>query len=215
MIQDNQKRKVVSIITMFVFVTFVTIAAFTYAYFTANTTIGNNLTITANISDQYNPVFTAYSLDTLDLLVTTSDMLETGADSSNTTVADADTQTIYVSFIGGSPETGVTCTYDIFWENLGTTYVPSSGTDNTSIREFVLKIVDESGNTITDTTINGLQDSLVGGKATLSSGQSITSQGVLVEKKYIATATIYNLNFAQTIYNKNYSSRIGITNVSC
>ena len=218
MIQDNQKRHLTSTLSMFMLAVFVIIATFAYAYFTADTKIGNNLTIYASVSDEITPVMTAYTLDDLNVSVSTADMLETGSDDDNPVVADSDNQTLFISLLGGSEATGssCTCTYDLYWENLGETYTPSSGL-TAEQKEFTLKIKNSSGayilnETRVDTLQQGLNDA---NQYIVATGQSITSYGTLVEERLIVTVSIYNLNFAQTIDNKSFSSRVGITNVNC
>jgi len=216
MTEQNTKQKTTIAIAMSAFVLLVVIAAFTYAYFTANTIVGNNLIITANVSDAALPIFTAYSSGDLEVMVTTSDMLDTGAESTNTIVADSDTQVLYVNLIGGSSNEPVTCTFDIYWENTGANYVPSANVTS-DLKEFTLKISDPQGNTVmNETRVDTLQSNVdANNRYVVSQGQSITSTGSLTEKKYIVMAQIYNLNVVQTIYNSAYSSRISVTNIEC
>lgn len=216
MIQENQKRKIVSIVTSSMLTVLVVVATFTYAFFTANTTIGNNLTITANVSDEMVPVFNAYSIDSLELLVTTADMLNTGANTSNTSIADADTQTLFVSLIAGSEENEASCTFDLYWKNLGATYVPSTAL-TASLKEYTIGIIDETGDTVyAETRVDTLQELMdSNNEVTLVTGATISSTGTLTEKRYVVTARIYNLNIDQNIYNTTFSSRIGVRNVGC
>ena len=52
-------------------------------------------------------------------------------------------------------------------------------------------------------------------QAVIAENVSITSTGSLETQNYTVTATIYNLNVVQNIYNKNYSNRVSVTGVEC
>ena len=179
------------------------VISITFAYFTANTAVSSNLSVTATVANITSPVFTATSSGNLTLNVTTADMLET----ENSVVAASTSSNINVTLIGGSSTYAVTCSYDFIWTNTGTVYTPT----NSSVTEYTIGIVDESNNVVkAETKVN----SLTSGSAIVS-GLTITSTGSLTTKVYTITAKLYNLNIAQTIYNNTYTSTIKAANVVC
>ena len=88
-------KSIVSIVSSML-VLLIMVSSFTYAYFTADTTGSTGLNITATVSDSWIPVFTAYTEGTLDVEVTSADMLNTDASSDNKTIGDSDSEYIYV-----------------------------------------------------------------------------------------------------------------------
>ena len=76
--------------------------------------------------------------------------------------------------------------------------------------------MDENGfNIVVETSVQLLQSRASNNQTIIASGLSISSSGVLTTKIYSVIATIYNLNVVQNIYNKTYSSIVGVTNVTC
>lgn len=214
---SENNKKLFTFVVVAAVMLLVSIGAFTFAFFTANVTSNNNLSIIANFSDMINPVFTAYSESDLSVNVTMADMLNTGANANNTTIGDLDSQDLTVTLLagGGASEDEVTCTFDIFLENTGEVYVPSSAASSAGLKEYTIMIQDGSGNIIVpETTVNTFINNSTT-KAIIANDVSISSSGTEVTKKLNVTMTIYNLNVVQTIYNKTYSSRVGVTNVAC
>lgn len=210
---DNNKKAFVLIIVS-ALIMLIMVGSLTYAYFTANVTANNTLNITATVSNTFDPIFTSYPEGTLDLMVTTSSMLNTGAGSSNTTVADTASQKLYVTLLADN----ATCTYSLAWKDTGTTaYVPSANATSAGLKEYTLKVVNSAGTVVVnETSINSIQNNVdANNQAIIASGLSITSNNTLVTETLTVTATIYNLNVAQTIYNKNYKSTVGVTSVVC
>ena len=176
------------------------------------------MSISAIVSDEINPVFTAYSEGDLTLEVTTADMLNTSANSNNNSIADSASENLYVSLIagGGKDATSVSCTYDLFWKQSGTAYTPSPNAASAGLMEYTIKVLDENGfNIVVETSVQLLQSRASNNQTIIASGLSISSSGVLTTKIYSVIATIYNLNVVQNIYNKTYSSIVGVTNVTC
>ena len=224
MIEENQKRKTSSIVSMFALGFFVLIATFAYAYFTANTTITNNLIISANVTNTAVPVFTAYPSDDLNLTVSTADMLETSLnDDSSKSIAASDTQTLNVSLIGGSFVSPVVCYFDLVWVDKGDIYIPSSGvTDENpeytieisqykipggpALGEFESKTINVS-NLVSNADSNR--------KVIIYDDVIVDSNGSLREYIILIKAKIYNLNFGQTIYNKKFTSTFVAEDFKC
>ena len=199
---NSNNNKALLIIIISAVIMLIAVGSFTYAFFSANVTTTNNLNISANISDEYHPVFAAYSDGDLLVSVTTADMLNTSANTNNTTVADFASENLYVTLIGGggASNTVATCTFNLKWTNTGESYTPSPNASSAGLKEYTLKIVDDTGATVfAETAVNELP-------STLATGLSISSTGLLVTKTYTVTATIYNLNVVQNIYNKAYST---------
>lgn len=213
--QKNRRKSIVSIVMVVITIALI-VVGFTYAYFTANTIIGNELFIKTNISEEAIPVFSAYTSGDLHVSVTSADMLDTSASEDNTSIADSDTQILYVNLLGGTSDNPAKCTFDMYWENLGTTYTPSSGVTS-DMKEYTLEIIDGDGYTmINEVRIDTLQKNMDEDNIyILESDLGITSTGTLTEKKFIIYVRLYNLNIPQTIYNKTYSSRISVTNIEC
>ena len=185
----------------------IVIFSFSYAFFTANTSQSNPLLVTASISNDIVPIFTATSSGDLTLTVTDADMLSGSADNSTTSLTA--NQTITVSLLGGSSSNQASCSFSFTWTNLGTTYTPTSGIG--ALKEYTLKIVDSNSTpVVNETNISNLTSGGV-----IKSGLSITSNGAQTNKVYTVIVSVYNLNMAQTINNNTYSSRVSVTNVSC
>lgn len=184
-----------------------TIAAFTYAFFTGNIINNVNLNIIANIGE-FQSVFTAQTTGNLYLEVIGADMLETGANANNNTVAARASQSISVVFIGVDDS----CTYDILWTDTSVTpYVPSNGVTDNSLLEYTIKITDNENNEVlAETQIN----SFTSGNAIVS-GETIASSGAEVSKTYLVTATVYNLYLPQSINGKTYTGMVNVANVVC
>ena len=212
------KAHKVSSITSFVIIVIlliVTISSFTFAYFTADLQTTDELNISAVVSDEYSPVFTASVAGDLSLNVTTADMLE-GDTLNGSVVADEASSLISVKMIGGGRrgENTITyrCTYNMYWTDTNSAadaYVPSSGIGNNL--EYSLAIYDDNDNVVYPERQINPENSGVA----LLTNQSITSSGELTEVNYIVTARIYNLNVPQTIYDHVYTSVINVADISC
>lgn len=214
----NDKKSFVLVI-MSALIMLIMVGSFTFAYFTAEVTANNTLKITANVGDSIYPVFVAYPEGNLDVVVTTADMLSTGASSDNTTVGDSAEQTLYVELLagGGEENTSETCTFDLLWKDTGAVYVPSPNASSANLSEYTIKVVDQNGNTVVaETRVNDLiSSSDANRQVVIAEDLSITSSGVLVQQTYKITSTIYNLNVSQNIYNQKYSSVLSVTGIEC
>lgn len=199
--KSNNKAILFTVIAVVVMV--VTVGAFTFAFFTADTTNTNGIQVNANVSNAINPVFTATAAENLNLEVTTADMLESGAG----TYKEA-SKNIVVTLLGGATGAAATCTFNFVWTNTGATYTPSPNAGTTP--EYTLKIEENNTTVMAETKVNSLTS---GG--TIVSNQSISSTGTLTTKTYTVTARIYNLDVEQNIYNKTYSSKISVSGVTC
>ena len=190
------------------------VGTLTYAYFTADVTSLNNLKINASVSNDYKPIFTAYPDGNLALLVTTADMLDGDASNDYSSIGDTASQTYHVNLLAYNH----TCTFALSWKDNSTeAYVISPQVANLGLNEYVIKVENSSGDVLLEeTSIKTLQDRVnVNNEAILVEGLSITSYDSLASEIYTITATIYNLDVVQTIYNKNYISSVGVTNIVC
>ncbi|MBE6155486.1 MAG: hypothetical protein E7164_01870 [Firmicutes bacterium] len=216
---EEKNYKTVMIAVVSVIVMIITVTSFTYAFFTAKVSTLNNLSINATISDEYSPVLTAYPSGDLSVMVTSADMLDTGASSDNTSIGDSAKQNLYVTLSagGGQANSSVTCTYDLVWKDTSAaSYVPSPNAVSENLKEYTIKVIDNTGSVIyAENGVDTMLSSAVNNELTLATGLSIVSSGTMTTKTYTVIATIYNLNVVQNIYNKTYSSMIGVTNVTC
>lgn len=213
----GKSKSAVSVISS-ILVLLIMVSSFTYAYFTADTTNTTGLNITTTVSDSFIPVFTAYTMGDLNVEVTDADMLKPDASTDHKTIGDSASENIYVKLLAGGPDSPGTCTFDLYWtDTSSTTYVPSSAASSAGLNEYTIKIVDETGATVfAETKIDTLISQLNASRqVTLASNLSITASGTEVSKTYTVTATVYNLNVAQTIYGKSYTSRVDVANVNC
>ncbi|MBE6148077.1 MAG: hypothetical protein E7167_00995 [Firmicutes bacterium] len=209
---NNKKNFVLVIISAIIML--IVVGSLTYAYFTADVTANNTLNITSNISSGYRPVFTAYPDGNLALLVTTADMLDGDASNDYTAIGDTASQRYNVTLLAN----GATCTYSLYWtESSEFAYVPSPNATNAGLKEYTIKVVDSTGKTVlAETPVTTLQARANANKESiLASNLSITSYDSAVTEVYTITATIYNLDVVQNIYNKNYTSYVGVTGITC
>ena len=203
--KENKHNMLLTIISVIVLLT--VIGALTYAFFTANVT-SEGLNVTASFENYVYPVFTAVPSNDLELEISTADMLETEANTSKSSY-----QTIDISLEGGTINFPANCEFNFAWIDTSLeAYVPTPAAVTNDLDEYTIKITDQSDNIVLqETRVN----SLTSEQTLLNVPQSISTTGNVVHKIYKVTATIYNLDFVQTINNKHYSSRVSVTNVTC
>lgn len=205
---DTKKQNTIFLIVSILFF-LVTIFSFTFAFFSPNITSNTALNASASINEAIVPVFTATSSGDLVLNVTDADMLQSV--SNNTTTPLTVSNTITVTLLGGSSSQQASCTFKFIWTKLSGSSTYTASTGRGSLKENTIKIVDNNSTTVvTETNI----DSFTSGSA-ISSAITITSNGSLTTKVYTVTASFYNLNLAQTMYNAQYKSRVSVGQVSC
>lgn len=204
------KNKLIFTIVLFVAASSGAVTSFTYAFFSANVITNNTLNISAAFDSTGAPLFLGYSDKDINLNVTQASMLE----SEKGSPAAIATANITAELTPGGSQMPVTCTYDLQFSASSEeydTYIPSSGVVDNNLKEFTIKV--ERG---TSTLYEETQISSISNNSNIVENESISSTGTnTVTKVYRLTATIYNLNTEQSIYNKNYKITLKIVNPIC
>ena len=204
--EDKSKQNITfSIISIIVLILLV--VTLTYAFFFFFVANVEGLNVVTNFVDSVFPVFSAVPDGNLELNVGTVDMLEEFSNTSKSSF-----QTINVSLIGGTASYEATCYFNFSWTDTGDKYYPTPLAENNNLKEYTIKITDSNQNIVFEETN---VSKLTSGDSLLSTPQSISSSGTLNSKIYTVTATIYNLNIAQTIYSQTFASTVTVNNVEC
>lgn len=204
----SKKSKLIVTVIIFVLAASGTLASFTYAFFTVNVESNNILNIAAIFDGEDAPVFLAHSDKGIEINVTQASMLE----SEKNSLAKSVTANLSVELTPSTNGKSVTCTYDLVFSASSEgfdTYVPSPIVNENDLKEFTLKITSDSNDVLSETQVDKLTSNI-------ATGQSITASGTNTQKKiYEVTASIYNLDIEQNIFNKKYKLTVKVANPSC
>ncbi|MBE6155484.1 MAG: hypothetical protein E7164_01860 [Firmicutes bacterium] len=204
---------------------FITISA-SYAYFSSKAQ--GDITVNTNVTTVDAATFTAYTLDAIELNVTSEDMF-----SSSTTPAKSDNGTIVASLASPQENITVNCSYDIelIWDT--TDQYTSPTTTLAAPYPYEISLLgtqsvsgDTTGHTytvssLTETNLTGFTWNgtigEVGRSAKVISGAQIYSKSLnATTATWNFTLNFYSLPTDQTaITGKNYGAHLAVTNVIC
>lgn len=221
----NNKSNIILTSVALIALLLVTISA-TYAYFSSKT--DNNTSLNVGAEMIIGTAFTAYTLDQLELNVTTADMFEP-----STSAAVTDTGKVVVTLSSPRENMEVSCSYDIelVWDTTDQYLTPTTTLQGNYLYELSLAgtqevIGDTTGNTYSVSKLNETNltsftwagtEGAIGRKAKVITDAQIHSKSTEVTS---ATWT-FNLNFyslptdQSALGGKNYAAHLTVSDVIC